>query len=135
MVAVSQSGETADTLAAVRQAHQAGAKVIAITNVVGSALSLEADGALYMQAGPEISVAGTKTFMTQMVCGLMLALRLGDARGTLDVSEHQRLVAELQGLPATCSPGLPRASRWLADVEHTRITQTQRDLGRTPTGS
>jgi glutamine---fructose-6-phosphate transaminase (isomerizing) len=99
VVAVSQSGETADTLAAVRQAHKAGAQVIAITNVVGSALSLEADGALYMQAGPEISVAGTKTFMTQMVCGLLLALRLGDARGTLEVSEHQRLVAELQGLP------------------------------------
>ena len=99
VVAVSQSGETADTLAAVRQARQAGARVIAITNVVGSALSLEADGALYMQAGPEISVAGTKTFMTQMVCGLLLALRLGDARGTLDVAEHQRLVAELQELP------------------------------------
>jgi glutamine---fructose-6-phosphate transaminase (isomerizing) len=99
VIAVSQSGETADTLAAVRKARAAGAQVIAITNVVGSALSLEADGALYMQAGPEISVAGTKTFMTQMVCGVLLALRLGDARGTLDVGEHQRLVAELQGLP------------------------------------
>jgi len=99
VVAVSQSGETADTLAAVRQAHLAGAQVIAITNVVGSALPLEADGALYMQAGPEISVAGTKTFMTQMVCGLLLALRLGDARGTLDVAEHQRLVAELRNIP------------------------------------
>src|SRR5450631_2581335 len=99
VIAVSQSGETADTLAAVRQAHWAGAQVIAITNVVGSALSLEADGALYMQAGPEISVAGTKTFMTQMVCGLLLALRIADARGTLDVTEHQRLVAELQHLP------------------------------------
>jgi glucosamine--fructose-6-phosphate aminotransferase (isomerizing) len=100
VVAVSQSGETADTLAAVRQARAAGAQVIAITNVVGSALSLEADGSLYMQAGPEISVAGTKTFMTQMVCGLLLALRLGDARGTLDIAEHQRVVAELQALPA-----------------------------------
>jgi glucosamine--fructose-6-phosphate aminotransferase (isomerizing) len=99
VVAVSQSGETADTLAAVRQARLAGAQVIAITNVIGSALPLEADGALYMQAGPEISVAGTKTFMTQMVCGLLLALRLGDLRGTLDVAEHQRLVAELQELP------------------------------------
>jgi glucosamine--fructose-6-phosphate aminotransferase (isomerizing) len=99
VVAVSQSGETADTLAAVRQARQARAQVIAITNVVGSALSLEADGALYMQAGPEISVAGTKTFMTQLVCGILLALRLGDARGTLEVGEHQRLVAELQRIP------------------------------------
>ena len=99
VIAVSQSGETADTLAAVRQARRAGAQVIAITNVVGSALPLEADGALYMQAGPEISVAGTKTFMTQMVCGMLLALRLGDARGTLDVTEHQRLVAELREMP------------------------------------
>jgi glucosamine--fructose-6-phosphate aminotransferase (isomerizing) len=99
VIAVSQSGETADTLAAVRQAHAGGAQVIAITNVVGSALSLEADGALYMQAGPEISVAATKSLMTQMVCGLLLALRLGDARGTLDVAEHQRLVAEMQQLP------------------------------------
>ncbi len=99
VIAVSQSGETADTLAAVRQARRAGAQVIAITNVVGSALPLEADGALYMQAGPEISVAGTKTFMTQMVCGMLLALRLGDARGTLDVAEHQRLVAELREMP------------------------------------
>jgi glucosamine--fructose-6-phosphate aminotransferase (isomerizing) len=106
VIAVSQSGETADTLAAVRHARKAGAKVIAITNVVGSALPLEADGALYMQAGPEISVAGTKTFMTQMVCGLLLALRLGDARGTLDVTEHQRLVAELQGLPLLLSRAL-----------------------------
>ena len=106
VIAVSQSGETADTLAAVRHARKAGAKVIAITNVVGSALPLEADGALYMQAGPEISVAGTKTFMTQMVCGLFLALRLGDARGTLDVTEHQRLVAELQGLPLLLSRAL-----------------------------
>ncbi|TMB92731.1 MAG: glutamine--fructose-6-phosphate transaminase (isomerizing) [Chloroflexi bacterium] len=100
VVAFSQSGETADTLAAARQAKAASAPVIAVTNVLGSALSMEADGVLYMQAGPEISVAATKTFVNQMVCGLLLALHLGNVRGTLDVAEHQRLAAELQEMPA-----------------------------------
>ena len=100
VVAFSQSGETADTLAAARQAKAASAPVLAVTNVVGSALSMEADGVLYMQAGPEISVAATKTFVNQMACGLLLALYLGDVRGTLDIVEHQRLATELQRLPA-----------------------------------
>ena len=100
VIAFSQSGETADTLAAVRHARERGATVIAVTNVLGSALSLEADGVLYMQAGPEISVAATKTFVNQMACGLLLAMHLGDVRGTLDVDEHRRLLAELQQVPA-----------------------------------
>ena len=99
VVAFSQSGETADTLAAVREAKRRGAAVIAVTNVVGSALSLEADGVVYMQSGPEICVAATKTFVSQMACGLLLALRIADSRGTLDVDEHHRLTAELNGLP------------------------------------
>ena len=99
VIAVSQSGETADTLAAVREAHARGATVIAITNVLGSALSLEADGVLYMQAGPEISVAATKTFVNQIVCGLLLALHIGDVRGTLDPERHLALVAELCTVP------------------------------------
>ena len=100
VVAFSQSGETADTLAAVREAHRHSATVVAVTNVVGSALSMEADGVLYMQSGPEICVAATKTMVNQMACGLLLALRLGQARGTLDDDEHRRLCAELLEAPA-----------------------------------
>jgi glucosamine--fructose-6-phosphate aminotransferase (isomerizing) len=99
VVAISQSGETADTLAAVREARRRGATVVAVTNVVGSALAMEADGVLYMQAGPEIGVAATKTFVTQMACVLLLALRLGDARGELQVDEHHRITEELQRVP------------------------------------
>jgi len=99
VIGVSQSGETADTLAAVRHAKRSGAPVLAITNVVGSALSLEADGVLYMQAGPEISVCATKSFLSQMACGMLLALHLADLRGTVDVDEQRRLIAELQRMP------------------------------------
>ncbi|MFN2582426.1 MAG: glutamine--fructose-6-phosphate transaminase (isomerizing), partial [Candidatus Dormibacteria bacterium] len=99
VIAISQSGETADTLAAVRRARGGGAPIIAITNVLGSALSLEADGVLYMQAGPEISVAATKTFVNQIACGLLFALYLADVRGVLDVDRHRELVAELQTVP------------------------------------
>jgi len=99
VVAFSQSGETADTLAAVRHARRSRAAVLAVTNVVGSALSLEADGVLYMQAGPEISVCATKSFVSQMACGMLLALHLGDVLAALHVDEHQRLVAELLRVP------------------------------------
>ncbi|MDB5114130.1 MAG: glutamine--fructose-6-phosphate transaminase [Chloroflexi bacterium] len=99
VVAISQSGETADTLAAVREAQRRGSTVVAITNVVGSALALEADGVIHMQAGPEIGVAATKTFVAQMACGILLALHLGDSRGTLDVDTHRRLAEELLGMP------------------------------------
>ncbi|MBV8527181.1 MAG: glutamine--fructose-6-phosphate transaminase (isomerizing) [Candidatus Dormibacteraeota bacterium] len=99
VIAISQSGETADTMAAVREARTRGATVVAVTNVLGSALSLEADGVLYMQAGPEISVAATKTFVNQIACGMLLALHIGDVRGTLDVDRHREIVDELQRVP------------------------------------
>jgi glucosamine--fructose-6-phosphate aminotransferase (isomerizing) len=99
VVAISQSGETADTLAAVREARRRGAPVLGITNVVGSALNLEADGVIPMQAGPEIAVASTKCFLAQLVCGVLLALRLADIRGTLPVDDHRALAAELLTLP------------------------------------
>jgi glutamine---fructose-6-phosphate transaminase (isomerizing) len=99
VLAISQSGETADTLAAVREAHRRGATVLAITNVVGSALALEADGIIYMQAGPEIGVAATKTFVAQMACGILIALRLADARGELGVDRHRLLASELLEVP------------------------------------
>ncbi|HEY6378718.1 MAG TPA: glutamine--fructose-6-phosphate transaminase (isomerizing) [Candidatus Dormibacteraeota bacterium] len=99
VVAISQSGETADTLAAVREARRRGARVLAITNVVGSALNLEADGTLLMQAGPEIGVAATKTFLAQLVCGVLLALHLAQVRGAPGVDTQRRLTAELSSLP------------------------------------
>jgi glutamine---fructose-6-phosphate transaminase (isomerizing) len=106
VVAISQSGETADTLAAVREARRRGAVVLAITNVVGSALNLEADGTILMQAGPEIGVAATKTFLAQLACGVLLALHLGQLRGTVGVDENQHLSAELLRLPALVARAL-----------------------------
>jgi len=100
VVAVSQSGETADTLAAVKAARAGGAKVLAICNVLGSAIPRAADGALYTHAGPEIGVASTKCFTTQLAALLLLAVYLGRRRGTLS-AERARSV--LQALIETSS--------------------------------
>jgi glucosamine--fructose-6-phosphate aminotransferase (isomerizing) len=100
VIAISQSGETADTLAAVREAKRRGARVVAVTNVVGSALSLEADAVLFMQSGPEICVLATKTLVAQMACGLLIALALGRGRGALTAEAHRAVVAELREVPA-----------------------------------
>jgi glucosamine--fructose-6-phosphate aminotransferase (isomerizing) len=97
-IAVSQSGETADTLAAARLAKSRGAKILAITNVVGSTLSREADVSLYTRAGPEIGVASTKAFTTQLMCLYLLALNAGRARRTLDDDAYQNGIEELAGL-------------------------------------
>ncbi|MGC8460799.1 MAG: glutamine--fructose-6-phosphate transaminase (isomerizing) [Candidatus Dormibacteria bacterium] len=99
VLAVSQSGETADTLAAVHEAHRCGATVIAITNVVGSALARAADGAIMMQAGPEIGVAATKTFVTQEVCGLLFGLWLARKRGALPLEDVKKWGRELLAVP------------------------------------
>jgi glutamine---fructose-6-phosphate transaminase (isomerizing) len=100
VVAVSQSGETLDTLAAVKTAKAAGAQVIAIANVVDSAIPRIADGALYTHAGPEIGVASTKCFTTQLAAMLMLAVYLGRRRGTLPVEEARRVLDALWRVPA-----------------------------------
>lgn len=110
VIAISQSGETADTLAAVREAKTRGAKIVAITNVVGSAIAREADSVMYMQAGPEIGVAATKSFLAQMTCGYLLALHLGSLRGVLADDEHRRLVRELQMVPTLITRVLSRES-------------------------
>jgi glucosamine--fructose-6-phosphate aminotransferase (isomerizing) len=99
VIAISQSGETADTLAAVREARRRGARVVAVTNVVGSALSQEADAVLFMQSGPEICVLATKTLIAQMVCGLLIALAIARARGALSAERHREIVAELREVP------------------------------------
>ncbi len=99
VVAVSQSGETLDTLAAVKAAKSRGAHVLALVNVQGSAIPRASDGALYTHAGPEIGVASTKCFTTQLVALLMLAVYLGKRRGTLADSEAKRITNALWQAP------------------------------------
>jgi len=100
VVFVSQSGETADTLAALREAKQRGAHTLAICNVLGSTLAREATGCLLTHAGPEIGVASTKAFTAQLTALLVLALHLGQIRNTLAEEDGLRLVQELVQLPA-----------------------------------
>ena len=99
-VVVTQSGETADTLAALREARRHGAKTLAICNVVGSMATREAHGTLYTHAGPEIGVASTKAFTSQLVALYILALHMGRLRGTLPAAKHAEHVADLAQLPA-----------------------------------
>src|SRR6266571_4581866 len=97
-VAISQSGETADTLEALRAAKAAGSTVIGIVNVVGSTIARESDGGIYLHAGPEVGVASTKAFTSQLVALLLLGLHLGRERG-LPRDEGRRLAEQLAGLP------------------------------------
>ncbi len=98
-ILISQSGETADTLAALREARGKGGKALAICNVVESSIARESDGVIYTHAGPEIGVASTKAFTTQLVALYLLALRLGRARGTLDAERCIELTEALLTLP------------------------------------
>ena len=98
-VAITQSWETADTLAGVREARDRGAKVVAVTNVVGSRVTRESDGCIYTHAGPEIGVAATKTFTAQIAALTVLALKLAQAKGTLSDDRVASLFAELSHIP------------------------------------
>ncbi|HEY2055238.1 MAG TPA: glutamine--fructose-6-phosphate transaminase (isomerizing), partial [Solirubrobacterales bacterium] len=99
VVGMTQSGETADTLAAMRLAREAGAKVLAVTNIMGSQATRDADAVLYTRAGLEISVAATKTFLAQVAAMYLLGLRIAQLRGTLPPARIEELVAELKALP------------------------------------
>jgi glucosamine--fructose-6-phosphate aminotransferase (isomerizing) len=99
VIAISQSGETADTLAAEREARQKGAKILAICNVVGSMLTREANGTLITHAGPEIGVASTKAFTGQLTALLLTALHLGQVRGSLAPEASRLLMQELTRIP------------------------------------
>ncbi|MBX3282975.1 MAG: glutamine--fructose-6-phosphate transaminase (isomerizing) [Acidobacteria bacterium] len=99
LIVISQSGETADTIAAMREAKAAGCKVLAICNVEGSMITREADGTILTHAGPEIGVASTKAFTAQMVALYLFALYLGDVRGTLSEDERKKLAQDLAELP------------------------------------
>ena len=99
MVAISQSGETADTLAALRMGKKAGCRVVGVCNVVGSAIHRESDGTIMTHAGPEIGVASTKAFVSQLTALLLFAMRLGRVRGTISAERVRGLSLELRQLP------------------------------------
>ncbi len=100
VVGITQSGETADTLAAMRLAREAGAKVLAVTNIMGSQATRDSDAVLYTRAGIEIGVAATKTFVAQVAAMYLLGLRIAELRGTLEPARIAELVAELKSLPS-----------------------------------
>ena len=99
VIGITQSGETADTLAAMKIARERGATVLAITNIMGSQATRDADGVLFTRAGLEVSVAATKTFLCQVAVMYLLALRLGELHGTLDRERRIALVRELKAIP------------------------------------
>jgi len=120
VVGITQSGETADTLAAMRLARERGATVLAVTNVMGSQATRDADGVLFTRAGLEIGVAATKTFTCQVAVMLLLGLRLAELRGRLDRQRVAEMVAEIRRLPSAVTEAMDRlgpaidalAERW-----------------------
>jgi glucosamine--fructose-6-phosphate aminotransferase (isomerizing) len=108
-IAISQSGETADTLQALRMARRRGAKILAITNVIGSSVAREADGLLYIHAGPEIGVASTKAYTSQIMAMLLFCVHLGLVRGALKPQQARRLLRGIKRLPDQVEESLQQA--------------------------
>jgi glucosamine--fructose-6-phosphate aminotransferase (isomerizing) len=123
-IAVSQSGETADTLAAIREAKQGGAHVLAITNVIGSSVAREADDVLFTHAGPEIAVASTKAYSSQLIAFYLLGMYMAQSLSTADEAELAAMIAMLQRLPLHVEQLLEapepvwRIAEQIADREH-----------------
>jgi glutamine---fructose-6-phosphate transaminase (isomerizing) len=111
VIAISQSGETADTLAAVRYARRQRARVLTVSNTVGASIPRESDAVLYTRAGPEVCVAATKTFATQLAAMYLVGLYLAQVRGTMFVDEVAAVVRELEGVPAKLQLCLDRADQ------------------------
>jgi glucosamine--fructose-6-phosphate aminotransferase (isomerizing) len=124
-VLISQSGETADTLAALREAKSRGAETLGICNVQGSMLTREASGTVYTHAGPEIGVASTKAFTSQLVAVTLLAIRLGQARGVLSDEQMLEIVRHLYHIPAQMEHYLDDES---AILELAKTFQNHRDF-------
>ena len=116
VIGISQSGETADTLAAMRTARERGALVLAITNLMGSQATRDADGVLYTRAGLEIGVAATKTFVSQVVAMYLLALRLAELRGTLEPDRLKATISEVKRLPHRITEMFERDMGGVAEV-------------------
>jgi glutamine---fructose-6-phosphate transaminase (isomerizing) len=130
LVAISQSGETADTLGAVKAAKLKGCPVLAITNVVGSALAREATGTLYTHAGPEIGVASTKAFTTQIVALYLLSLWLGRQRETITPEDVKKRIQDLVEIPRLIESTLELDPTIDALARHLRTAQDFLYLGR-----
>jgi glucosamine--fructose-6-phosphate aminotransferase (isomerizing) len=130
VIGVSQSGETVDTLQAMRQAKREGARVLVISNVVDSSMAREADGALYTRAGPEIGVAATKTLLTQIVSLEILALYLAEIRGTLTSQQVGESLEELGRLPEVITSVLARDADVAAVAKQFTTTRDFFYLGR-----
>jgi glucosamine--fructose-6-phosphate aminotransferase (isomerizing) len=116
VIAVTQSGETADTIAPVRLARSRGCTVVAVTNTVGSAITRESDAVLFLQAGPEIAVAASKTFVTQVLTLIVLAAAIARARGTLDDATELELGTGLRALPAAAARAIASAAERTPDL-------------------
>ena len=131
-IAISQSGETLDTLAALREAKGKGARTLCVCNVVDSAIPRESDGVVYTHAGPEIGVASTKCFTTQLAALFLLAVRLGRLRGTLDVSQGQHHLGELLKIPQCIEEVLRTEAAITAMAHRTAQARDVLFLGRGP---
>jgi glutamine---fructose-6-phosphate transaminase (isomerizing) len=122
VVSVSQSGETMDTLMAVRYASEKGAKTLSICNTQGATIPRESDAALYTHAGPEVAVASTKAFLSQVVAAYLLGMYLGQHRGTLGAEQSQALAADFDVLPSQLEemvrtgPRIKELAGWMADT-------------------
>jgi glutamine---fructose-6-phosphate transaminase (isomerizing) len=110
VIGITQSGETLDTLAAMRLARERGASVVAVTNIMGSQATRDADGVVYTRAGLEIGVAATKTFVAQIAVMYLLALRIGELKGTLSTERRTELVTKLKRIPHDIGAMLDRGS-------------------------
>ena len=122
VIGITQSGETADTLAAMRLARESGSKVLAITNVMGSQATRDADAVLFTRSGIEVSVAATKTFVSQVAAMYLLGLRLAELRGTLPPERIAELVAELKSLPSKLQEAIVNS-----DQQVRAIAEAQKD--------
>jgi glucosamine--fructose-6-phosphate aminotransferase (isomerizing) len=116
VIAVTQSGETADTIAPTRLARERGCPIVAVTNTVGSAITREASAVIFLQAGPEIAVAASKTFVTQVTTLVILAAAIAKARGTMASDDELALGAALRALPAAAARALESAAAYSADL-------------------
>jgi len=130
VIVISQSGETADTLAALREAKSQGASVLAITNVVGSSISREADFVVYIWAGPEIAVASTKAYTTMLVAEYLLALYLGQLKGVVSEEESKVLIGALHSLPEATIRILNEKGKYLEIAEKYKEKQDIFFIGR-----